>query len=556
MKPTKALFISLFFCCCISLWNSGCQFLRGYAEGTSDTMPEYEANQYVGFYRLMFEDFQGLNTDTMRKSAIPWKPVGAALLLFHNYPYKSRAGFNKLLSERYGFVNPSSILNNPDSTPVSFRYPMGIVAGTVERALPTVRLEVANTGCSTCHSTSLRGEYGQPTTQVWIGAPSSDINFERYASELYEALAWATAHEDEVMAAIPQIFPETSDDELKSIKNYVFPPLRKRLQELDAIKRFTPYSNGGAGITNGAATLQFYFGWYDVSAFHSELAGYTAAPSFGGLKHKISILCDGIYAAPGAPHEGPVQSVESNEQRDALAAITSIFTIGTLGVDVELAADNKNKVREAIDYLVDHHRTPPFPGKIDAAKAAAGRALFDGRCAGCHGVYEPDASGSLPWILISYPGKRSPADDIGSDRVRVDLVSERVVQGIQELPIRELATAKSTGGYMAIPLTGLWATAPYLHNNSVPTIWHLLHPEARPSRFEVGGHPLDYAKLGIRGELDSEGVYRLPKEYKPWTIPELYDTQSLGRGNQGHEAQFDGLTDEEKEQLIEHLKRL
>jgi hypothetical protein len=49
-------------------------------------------------------------------------------------------------------------------------------------------------------------------------------------------------------------------------------------------------------------------------------------------------------------------------------------------------------------------------------------------------------------------------------------------------------------GYNALPLGGVWAQAPYLHNGSVPTLYHLLAPAERPSVFVKGR--LDYdAKL-------------------------------------------------------------
>ena len=41
--------------------------------------------------------------------------------------------------------------------------------------------------------------------------------------------------------------------------------------------------------------------------------------------------------------------------------------------------------------------------------------------------------------------------------------------------------------YKERPLNGIWATAPYLHNGSVPTLWALLQiPELRPVQFRVG----------------------------------------------------------------------
>ncbi len=62
-------------------------------------------------------------------------------------------------------------------------------------------------------------------------------------------------------------------------------------------------------------------------------------------------------------------------------------------------------------------------------------------------------------------------------------------------------TAANNGGYVAPILNGVRATTPYLHNGSVPTPWHLMHPESRPRRFEVDGHKLDFTKVEIAGEV-------------------------------------------------------
>jgi hypothetical protein len=111
-----------------------------------------------------------------------------------------------------------------------------------------------------------------------------------------------------------------------------------------------------------------------------------------------------------------------------------------------------------------------------------------------------------------------------------------------------------TGGYVAPILSGLWATAPYLHNGSVPTLWQFLNPELRTARFYVGGHALDFAAMGIAGQLGDDGVFGYPAGYAPWSRPQLYDTSKPGMSNRGHERQLDGLSADDKRALIEYLK--
>ncbi len=53
-------------------------------------------------------------------------------------------------------------------------------------------------------------------------------------------------------------------------------------------------------------------------------------------------------------------------------------------------------------------------------------------------------------------------------------------------------------GYKGGPLHGVWASAPYLHNGSVPTMWHLLQKQsARPATFTRGNINYDQKNMGF-----------------------------------------------------------
>ena len=94
-------------------------------------------------------------------------------------------------------------------------------------------------------------------------------------------------------------------------------------------------------------------------------------------------------------------------------------------------------------------------------------------------------------------------------------------------------------------LNGIWATAPYLHNGSVPTLYHMLHPDQRPARFYVGNREYDAAKIGYQSETPGASVNA-----------GVYDTTKPGNGNMGHSgAQFGtALSEEQKFELLEYLK--
>jgi hypothetical protein len=101
-------------------------------------------------------------------------------------------------------------------------------------------------------------------------------------------------------------------------------------------------------------------------------------------------------------------------------------------------------------------------------------------------------------------------------------------------------------GYIAPPLDGIWITAPYLHNASVPTLEAVLNSKIRP-RFwsrNFDKPQYDYQKLG----------WVFKKEEKPGNTS-VYNTTLPGYGNYGHYF-GDHLTDQERKALIEYLKTL
>ncbi len=95
--------------------------------------------------------------------------------------------------------------------------------------------------------------------------------------------------------------------------------------------------------------------------------------------------------------------------------------------------------------------------------------------------------------------------------------------------------------YKARPLNGIWATAPYLHNGSVPSLYDLLLPPAnRPKTFAVGRLEFDPKKVG----RVSDG-----------SVPFVLDTAVTGNANRGHEYGID-LSEDDRWALVEYLKTL
>jgi cytochrome c553 len=102
--------------------------------------------------------------------------------------------------------------------------------------------------------------------------------------------------------------------------------------------------------------------------------------------------------------------------------------------------------------------------------------------------------------------------------------------------------------YKARPLNGIWATAPYLHNGSVPTLFDLLQPQAkRPEKFGYVDGQMDLVKAGLKNQSDHPDAFQF----------KVFDELFMVRGNWngGHEYGT-SLSEEEKMDLIEYLKGL
>ncbi len=197
---------------------------------------------------------------------------------------------------------------------------------------------------------------------------------------------------------------------------------------------------------------------------------------------------------------------------------------------------------------------PKYAYEIDASLAARGEHIFSEHCATCHGTY-----GESP----EYPERVVDIDEIGTDRVRLDALNEESRVAYADswfTQFRSHATNLHPKGYVAPPLHGIWASAPYLHNGSIPTLWHLLHPSQRPRVWRrqthhenpAGHTEFDQQKVGLKVvELTARPGFFL----SAYDRQQIFDTQGLGKSAAGHDFP-DALTEPEKSAVLEYLKQL
>ncbi len=234
--------------------------------------------------------------------------------------------------------------------------------------------------------------------------------------------------------------------------------------------------------------------------------------------------------------------------------------IGAAWAPTTFASTVRPREIAGAEQLAEKIASPAWPedllGKIEKSRAEHGKALFEKGCTSCHG---------------GTAAAHRVAKSAGTDPVRAALLGRKVgdrplsealgdVLGKIEDKTGEATSSeggavgwRTTGRYVARPLTGVWATAPYLHNGSVPSLLDLLQPAARrPKTFVVGSREYDPAKLGLAatapGEVRAQASASAP-------APFTFDTMKEGNSNAGHEFGTD-LADTDKRDLLEYLKTL
>jgi hypothetical protein len=253
-------------------------------------------------------------------------------------------------------------------------------------------------------------------------------------------------------------------------------------------------------------------------------------------------------------------------------------------------------------------KSPKWPGDIlppiDQKLAAQGAELYKTHCEGCHRPPVTSAAfydfNNKDWWTKNLIGEailvveNIPISHIGTDPAQATDMANRTVATPANLDIRETSFALALGAvvektvnyiydqkkppmnaaerqaangnmknelrkdlaYKVRPLNGIWATPPYLHNGSVPTIDDLLgDPQKRPTKFVLGNREYDPVKLGYKTDPFKNGFE--------------FDTTIRGNSNRGHEFRKDYNKDKEikgvigpelsaddRKALIEYLKTL
>ena len=109
-------------------------------------------------------------------------------------------------------------------------------------------------------------------------------------------------------------------------------------------------------------------------------------------------------------------------------------------------------------------------------------------------------------------------------------------------------TTNSLLAYKGRPLYGVWATAPYLHNGSVATLWDLmLPPSQRPTDFWTGSREFNPKEVGLVTDPGGDNSFH-------FTVNDAAGHEIPGNSNRGHDYNNVGLSDHDRWAIIAYIK--
>lgn len=219
--------------------------------------------------------------------------------------------------------------------------------------------------------------------------------------------------------------------------------------------------------------------------------------------------------------------------------------------------------REAGDRLMVSNMVGIQDAETTDETMARNSVLYHGKSGNLKNTYQATDVGTVviqedaPVVQILTAGTKGVIATPDADKwlpVRLYDWVYSLVRSAQDNPIKNSLKAgnylpdttanpyQSLLSYRGRSLNGIWATAPYLHNGSVPTLYDLLScVQDRPKTFQVGAREFDPIKVGLK----SEG-------YAGFT----FDTTLVGNLNKGHDYGACQLSHDDRMALLEYLKTL
>jgi hypothetical protein len=221
-----------------------------------------------------------------------------------------------------------------------------------------------------------------------------------------------------------------------------------------------------------------------------------------------------------------------------------------VGTDPKMIENSKRAVDPGV--FKDSLLPPPVPltdiGSVFGNPAKATEVL----ASSVVGSLAEEALPVTPEKLETSGVWRAFRKDLGGTDDQIDAILQNPVtmavriRGLLDNLFKQPTDPNAPAAYESRVLKGIWATAPYLHNGSVPNLWELLKkPQDRVPTFKVGSRKFDPENVGYATDAS-------PYASGTFTVD---PANANGNGNGGHEYGT-GLSDDDRWAIIEYLKTL
>lgn len=459
-----------------------------------------------------------------------------------------------------GFLIESPTAANPSGFPVGFTH----------EAAKDGR-DWTGLGCAACHT----GEVRYQGHRIRLDGGQGNLDFDGFEAQLIASLR-ATVADEAVFARFAKALSAAADKS-ESLKKEVA-ALADKLDARHQMNRVEiPYGHArmdAFGQIFNAVAVQFL----DRPDNRRVPDAPVSYPVLWDAPHLDFVQWNG-----SAPNAGPGSLLQNITT--ALAVYGSLDINQRAGVDGYASSINFAHLDQIEDDLYAL-QAPQWPvsifGALDADAVKRGEAIYAQQCVTCHQLSDRsdpkrelkavltalDEVGTDPRMAQNFLASISDSGSFSGHKQGVvfgptldaraqtsDLVVHAAVGAALGHPLETARNAiasfhKEIGsplnshpdGYKARPLSGIWASAPYLHNGSVPTLVDLLKaPVERVPNFFVGSRDFDPLAVGLAKSAGDHSS--------------AFDTRLPGNSNAGH-LYGTTLAETDKRDLLEYLKSL
>lgn len=486
--------------------------------------------------------------------------------------------------KRLGLIPTSSSANNPDGLPIGL----------------TRNDDYMGPTCAACHTQQLT--YQNQT--IHIDGGQSFLNLNQFLADLTLALKTTLDNPEKLNRFQANVL---GDDALLAEQA----ALKQDLQKLYE-KRHAHMAHNHADVPSGYARLDAFGAILNQALLATEVEGNRNAPNAPTSIPYIWDTPQHDYVEWNGSQSNTGVGALARNIGEVIGVFGDIDTettkwLGLIdgGYSSSIQTSNLRKLEHTVSKLHSPLWPESFP-KIDKALAKQGRRLYEQHCVQCH----VDIDRTDPKRLIKV--RMSTVDEVLTDPLMAENaihlkgksgkfegrpryyfvgdplpveapaihIANNVMVGIvKNNPLQAYLAkrdAKALGhpdvnrppkyvngkiiekgqevsdaallAYKARPLNGIWTSAPFLHNGSVPNLYQLLLPaKERVKQFHLSSWEFDPKNVGYVDKATDGGF--------------LFDTSLLGNSNMGHEYgtgyyNKPALNEGERWALVEYLKTL